>query len=87
MTLEGNLMLMAGTLGILMIIALVRVILGRTAADRMVAADTINTLVVAALVVLGTAYGEIIYIDVAIVYAMLAFVTTIFVSRYMEGSK
>jgi multicomponent Na+:H+ antiporter subunit F len=84
MTLESNLLLIAGTLGALMLVALVRVILGKTAPDRMVAADTISTLVAAALVVLGTAFREIIYVDVAIVYSMLAFVTTLFVSKYLE---
>jgi multicomponent Na+:H+ antiporter subunit F len=84
MTLEADLLLTAGALGLLMIIALVRVILGKTAPDRMIAADTISTLLVATLVVLGTAFREIIYIDVAIVYAMLAFVTTLFVSKHLE---
>lgn len=84
MSLESNLLLMSGTLGLLMIIAVIRAFLGKTAPDRVVALDTTNTLVVAALVLLGTAFGQIIYIDVAIVYAMLAFVTTLFISKYLE---
>jgi multicomponent Na+:H+ antiporter subunit F len=87
MSAEAVLLLVSGVLGVLMLIALLRVILGRTAPDRMVAADTISTLVAAALVVIGTAFGEVIYVDVAIVYAMLAFVTTLFVSKYLEGSR
>jgi multicomponent Na+:H+ antiporter subunit F len=86
MTLETNLLLMSGILGLLMIIALLRAVLGKTAPDRMVAVDTTNTLVVAVLVLLGTAFGEVIYIDVAIVYALLAFVTTLFVSKYLEDN-
>ncbi len=87
MSMETTLLALSGGMVLLMLIAVVRVILGRTAPDRMVAADTINTLVVAALVLLGVSFKEIIYIDVAIVYAMLAFVTTIFVSKSLEGGK
>jgi multicomponent Na+:H+ antiporter subunit F len=85
MSLESGLLLMSGGLASLMMIALLRMIIGRTAPDRVVALDTANTLAVAALVLLGTAFGEIIYVDVAIVYAMLSFVTTLFVSKHLEG--
>jgi len=84
MILENDFLLLAGVLCILMIIAAIRVVLGKTAPDRVVAVDTVNTLVVAALVLLGSAFGEIIYLDVAIVHAMLAFVTTLFISKYLE---
>ncbi len=87
MTLPADLMVLSGALTVLIGIAALRVILGRTAPDRMVAADTINTLVIALLVVLGTAFSEIIYVDVAIIYAMLSFVTTLYVSKYLEGKK
>ena len=87
MTMEANLLLMGGAMGVLMLVAALRLILGRTAPDRVVAADTINTLVTATLVILGAAFREIIYIDVAIVYAMLAFVTTLYISKQLEGDK
>ncbi|HDS59873.1 MAG TPA: cation:proton antiporter [Thermoplasmatales archaeon] len=68
-----------------MFLALIRVLLGPTAPDRVVALDTINTMVVAAMLVFGAAYREIIYIDVAIVYAVLSFITTLYVAKYLEG--
>jgi len=71
------------TLGIVM--ALIRVIRGPTAPDRIVGLDTINTIVIVSMVVFGAAFGEIIYIDVAIVYALLSFVTTLFIAKYLEG--
>ncbi|RKY40713.1 MAG: cation:proton antiporter [Candidatus Makaraimicrobium thalassicum] len=71
-------------LGTLVIICLIRAIMGPTVPDRVVAADTANTLVVAMLVVLGAVFRQIIYIDVAIVYAGLAFVSTLCVSKYLE---
>ena len=74
-------------LGVCIVIALVRVVLGPTTPDRIVGLDTINTIVVVAMVVLGAAFDEAIYVDVAIVYALLSFVTTLFIAKYMEKGK
>jgi multicomponent Na+:H+ antiporter subunit F len=74
-------------LGVCIVIALARVALGPTTPDRIVGLDTINTIVVVAMVVLGAAFHEAIYIDVAIVYALLSFVTTLFIAKYMEKGK
>ncbi len=68
-------------------IALIRVAIGPTVPDRVVGLDTINTIVVSAMVLLGAAFHEALYIDVAIVYALLSFVTTLFVARYIEKGK
>jgi len=75
---------LAVTLVVLSIICLARIFLGPTVPDRVVALDSINTLSIAMLVMLGTAFEEIIYIDVAIVYAFLAFVSTLYISKYLE---
>ena len=64
--------------------ALLRLILGPTIPDRLVALDTINTLIVVIMVVLGAAFKEVILIDVAIVYAVLSFITTLFIAKYIE---
>jgi len=67
------------------ILALIRVICGPTAPDRVVGVDTINTMVVVGMIAFGVAYREVIYIDVAIVYALLSFISTLFIARYLEG--
>ena len=72
---------------ICILIASIRLILGPTVPDRVVGLDTINTLVIAGMLLLGAAYQEIIYIDVAIVYALLSFVTTILIAKYLEGGR
>ena len=68
-------------------IALVRVGIGPTIPDRAVGLDTVNTIVVTSMVLLGAAFNEALYIDVAIVYALLSFVTTLFIARYIEKGK
>ncbi len=67
------------------IMALIRVILGKTVPDRVVGVDTINTIVIVAMVAFGMAFREVIYIDVAIVYALLSFISTLFIAKYLEG--
>ena len=67
------------------ILAAIRAVGGPSLADRVVALDTINTLMVAIMIVLSVVYSEIIYIDIAIVYALLSFVATLYIARYMEG--
>lgn len=69
------------------VMAIIRVIRGPTAPDRVVGLDTINTIVIVGMVVFGAAFNEVIYIDVAIVYALLSFISTLFIAKYLEGGK
>ena len=64
---------------------IIRVIIGPTIPDRVVGVDTINTVVIVGMVIFGAAYEEVIYIDVAIVYALLSFISTLFIAKYLEG--
>ncbi|MCD6411904.1 MAG: cation:proton antiporter [Thermoplasmata archaeon] len=84
----GSLFLGASVfLVICIVLAMIRVIKGPTVPDRVVGLDTINTLVVVAMILCGAASRESIYIDVAIVYALLSFITTILIARYLEGGE
>ena len=67
------------------IMAMIRVIRGPTAPDRIVGLDTINTIVIVSMVIFGAAFNQVIYIDVAIVYALLSFISTLFIAKYLEG--
>jgi len=78
-------LIVGSLLVIFMLLSLIRAVLGPTIPDRVVALDTINTLVVASMVALGAGYKEVIYIDVAIVYAVLSFVGTLYIAKYLEG--
>jgi multicomponent Na+:H+ antiporter subunit F len=74
-------------LALCIILALIRVLRGPTAPDRVVGVDTINTMVIVGMVAFGIAYQEVIYIDVAIVYALLSFISTLFIAKYLEGGE
>jgi len=72
-------------LAFLIILAMIRLFAGPTAPDRVVAFDSINTLTVALMVILGIFFGELFFVEVAIVYALLSFVGTLFISKYLGG--
>ena len=69
------------------IIAVAKVFIGPGAPTRLVAFDTVNTLVVALMVVLAILFKQVIFVDVAIVYAVLSFIMTLYVARFIEGKK
>jgi multicomponent Na+:H+ antiporter subunit F len=72
-------------LTVLMGFAAVRLVLGPTAPDRVIALDTVNTLVIASMILLGVVFSEIIFVDVAIVYGLLSFVSTLYIAKYIGG--
>jgi len=76
--------IVGASFALFMVFSLVRVGLGPTTPDRVVGLDTMNTLVVATMLVLGAGFDEVVFIDVAIIYALLSFVGTLYVARYLE---
>ncbi|MDY3868174.1 MAG: cation:proton antiporter [Pyramidobacter sp.] len=74
----------AAFLGVLALGTVVRMIWGPTDADRAVALDTMNSLVIAIMILLSAAYDSVLLIDLAVVYAGLSFVATMFLARYIE---
>jgi multisubunit Na+/H+ antiporter MnhF subunit len=75
---------------IVMIVLLVpttyRVWVGPTPADRLQAVDTITTLLIGIIVLLGIVQGSVLIIDVGIALAAFSFVGSIAIARYLcEG--
>jgi len=67
-----------------MTLALWRLVVGPSAADRVIAMDLLSLLVVAFLVALSIHTGETSYLDVAIAYACIAFLGTIALARFVQ---
>ena len=61
-----------------------RILKGPTAADRVVALDTLDLIISLALAVYSLYTGRGIYLDIALVVALLGFISTVFVGRYIE---
>ncbi|WP_297463541.1 monovalent cation/H+ antiporter complex subunit F [Thermococcus sp.] len=62
-----------------------RVFRGPTAVDRLVAVDIMTTITTGLMVLFALYYRRMIFLDVALVYALLAFGGVIAFARYMEG--
>jgi multicomponent Na+:H+ antiporter subunit F len=74
-------------MAVCIMIVLIRVFIGPGAPTRLVAFDTVNTLVVSGLVVVAMMFNHAIFVDVAIVYALLSFTMTLYVAKYIQGDK
>ena len=66
------------------LLSIIRFIKGPTAADRTIALDTLSIIAVAVLVLLGYLYNRYIYVDLALVYAVLGFIGIIVIARFIE---
>ncbi|MFH1501744.1 MAG: cation:proton antiporter [Candidatus Eisenbacteria bacterium] len=66
-------------------ICLYRVARGPTAPDRAVAIDTIGVMVVGICGVFGVITGKDYYLNVAIAWALLSFIGTLALAKYLEG--
>ena len=73
-----------GLIGAGIVLCLLRLLMGPTAPDRAVAADTACTVTTALLVVLALVFDRGVYLDVALVYSVLTFVGLVAVARYLE---
>ena len=80
-------LIVIGLLFLSILMAIIRIFKGPTAPDRVVGLDTVNTLVICSMIVYAAASGTLIYIDVAIVYALLSYISTLFIAKYLEGGE
>ncbi len=82
-------MILAAALAILfsMALALIRAFLGPTAYDRMLSTNMFGTNTVLLIAVGGFALGWNSFVDVALLYAMVNFVSTVAIMRFFEQDK
>lgn len=74
----------AALMGIAFLLALWRFLVGPSAADRVVAFDVLTIVSVSGIALVALAEGRGIYLDVALIYALLSFLGVIAVARYLE---
>lgn len=77
-------MILLGIIVGAIVLCLLRLLKGPTAPDRAVAADTACTVTTALLVLLALFFKRTVYLDVALVYAVLTFIGLVSVARYLE---
>ena len=74
-------------LALAFLLAMIRFAIGPHAVDRVVAFDVLTILSISAIVVAALVAGRAIYLDVALVYALLSFLGVIVAARYLEGGE
>jgi multicomponent Na+:H+ antiporter subunit F len=63
-----------------------RAALGPTVADRVVAINVISAKTMVIIAMMSSFFGEEFFLDVAMVYAIIGFVATVGIAKYLEGS-
>ena len=74
-------------LGAALLLGLLRLLLGPTAPDRIVTADTLSVIVTAGLAVIAALFSNPVYLDVALIYGLLSFVGVVALARTIEGPR
>lgn len=68
-------------LAVLVLLTLIRAILGPRFTDRVISINMINTMVVAIICIISVLHGEDYLVDVALIYALLSFLSIVVLSR------
>lgn len=70
-----------------MFIILIRAIIGPTVYDRILATNALGTKTILFVTLLGYISGRTEFIDMAIVYALITFITTIAILKFAEKGR
>lgn len=62
----------------------VRLVIGRTVVDRVVAIDTLTVISLSLIALYAHVSGRFIYLDVALVYGLLSFLAVLAIARFLE---
>lgn len=71
--------------GVAIIITFVRIFLGPTFSDRVLAMDVIGVNLLSAIAIMSILFGTKAFLEVILVLGILSFVSTIAFSRFIEG--
>lgn len=64
-----------------------RLIVGPTLPDKIIAAQVIGTKTLAVLVLIAVIYNQMMFIDIALTYAVLLFLAILAAARYLETGR
>jgi multicomponent Na+:H+ antiporter subunit F len=69
------------------VFSVLRLILGRTVVDRVVAIDTLTVISLSLLALYAHLSGRFVYLDVALVYGLLSFLAVLALARFLERGR
>jgi multicomponent Na+:H+ antiporter subunit F len=62
----------------------IRLVIGKTLVDRIVAIDMLTVVSLSLIALYAQISGRFVYIDVALVYALLSFLAVLAIARFLE---
>ena len=68
----------------IMVLSTIRIIIGPATEDRLIGLNLVFGNVLAVLVVLAVRQNQALYLDVALVYAILGYIGTLAIARYLK---
>jgi multicomponent Na+:H+ antiporter subunit F len=83
-TAELILKLAFGLIFIGVALGVIRLVKGETTVDRVIAMDLLTIIAISLIVLVAHVAGRFIYVDVAVVYALLSFLGVMAVARCLE---
>ena len=69
------------------VLSMVRVFIGPTFEDRLIGLNLVIAQVLGILVIIAVKFDRSIYLDVALVYAILGFIGILAIAKYLGGGK
>ncbi len=69
---------------LMIFLSMIRALAGPTAPDRIVAINIITTYTMIIITLISRIYEQVYFLDIAMVYALMGFITTIGVAKYLE---
>ena len=69
---------------LMIFLSLIRALVGPTAPDRVAAINIIGTKTLVIITLIARIYGQEYFLDIAMVYALMSFITTIGIAKYLE---
>ena len=67
-----------------MIISMIRIVIGPSLADRLIGLNLVSAQILAIFVLIAVKENRVVYLDVAMVYAIFGFVGMLAITRYLE---
>ena len=74
-------------IGVLSVGGVIRIVIGPTVWDRLLGMGLISSKIVVAIVVFAYIMGRTFLLDIAIIYSLLGFISSVLIARFIERKK
>ncbi len=72
-------------LSLTVVLCMIRAVRGPSAADRLIAINVIATKTIVLILIVSFILKETYFVDVALVYALISFISTVTISKFIES--